>query len=52
MHQDPEGRALLKELMIDRFIAPQEEWYTGIRRMAVELVMMDRGTHALSKPQD
>jgi phosphonate transport system substrate-binding protein len=52
MHQDPEGRALLKELMIDRFIAPQEEWYTGIRRMALELAMMDRGTHALSKPKD
>ncbi len=50
MHLDPKGREILKELMIDRFIKPQEDWYTGIRRMARELAMMEKETHALSKP--
>jgi phosphonate transport system substrate-binding protein len=52
MHLDPEGRTILKELMIDRFTAPQEEWYAGIRKMVRELTMMEKETHALSKPQD
>jgi phosphonate transport system substrate-binding protein len=52
MHLDPEGRNILKELMIDRFTAPQEEWYAGIRKMVRELTMMEKETHALSKPQD
>jgi phosphonate transport system substrate-binding protein len=33
MHQDPEGKKILTELMIDRFIAPQEEWYDNLRQM-------------------
>jgi len=33
MHQDPEGKKILAELMIDRFIAPQEEWYDNLRKM-------------------
>jgi len=33
MHQDPDGQKILKELMIDKFIMPQEEWYDSIRRM-------------------
>jgi phosphonate transport system substrate-binding protein len=33
MHQDQEGKRILTELMIDRFIAPQEEWYDNLRQM-------------------
>ncbi len=33
MHQDPDGNRILQELMIDRFVAPQEQWYDAIRQM-------------------
>ncbi|UCH21193.1 MAG: phosphate/phosphite/phosphonate ABC transporter substrate-binding protein [Deltaproteobacteria bacterium] len=33
MHQDPDGRRILKELMIDRFVAPREIWYESVRNM-------------------
>jgi phosphonate transport system substrate-binding protein len=33
MHQDPEGKRILSELMIDRFIPPQEEWYENLKQM-------------------
>ncbi|MFZ2447351.1 MAG: phosphate/phosphite/phosphonate ABC transporter substrate-binding protein [Syntrophobacteraceae bacterium] len=33
MHKDPEGSKILRELMIDRFVAPREEWYDAIPRM-------------------
>ncbi len=33
MHQDPEGKRILTELMIDRFIAPREEWYDNLRQL-------------------
>jgi len=50
MHQTPEGRAILKELMIDRFIAPQEAWYDPIRRMEQKLALLDENHHAIAKP--
>ena len=33
MHEDPEGQKILRELMIDRFVAPQEQWYDSIRQL-------------------
>ncbi len=33
MHEDPRGQAILGELMIDRFVAPREEWYDSIRQL-------------------
>jgi len=33
MHHDPEGKKILDELMIDRFIEPKEEWYEPILAM-------------------
>jgi phosphate/phosphite/phosphonate ABC transporter binding protein len=33
MHQDPEGQKLLHELMVDRFIPLQEEWYETLKQM-------------------
>ncbi len=29
MHEDPAGKKILQELMIDRFVVPREEWYEG-----------------------
>jgi phosphonate transport system substrate-binding protein len=33
MHEDPQGAAILSELMIDRFVEPQAEWYAPVERM-------------------
>lgn len=37
MHQDPKGRPILKELMIDRFVPPQDAWYQPVRKMKQQL---------------
>lgn len=39
MHEAPEGRRILAELMIDRFVAPREEWYDGIRQLEERLAV-------------
>jgi phosphonate transport system substrate-binding protein len=33
MHQQPEGKKILKELMIDRFVPVEERWYQPVRRL-------------------
>jgi phosphonate transport system substrate-binding protein len=33
MHEDPTGREILRELMINRFVAPKEQWYDSIRQI-------------------
>jgi len=33
MHLDPAGQKILSELLIDRFVPPQEQWYAPIRMM-------------------
>jgi len=33
MHQDRKGKKILDELMIDRFIAPDDQWYKPIVAM-------------------
>ncbi len=33
MHEDADGKGILKELLIDRFIEPRDEWYQPIRMM-------------------
>jgi phosphonate transport system substrate-binding protein len=37
MHQDPQGSAILSELMIDRFVEPKAEWYQPVERMLKQL---------------
>lgn len=37
MHEDPEGRRILSELTIDRFTAPQNQWYAPVAEMLLEL---------------
>jgi phosphonate transport system substrate-binding protein len=46
MHQDPEGKKILAELMIDRFIPPQEAWYENLRRMNQSLAGRKDKPHA------
>ncbi len=50
MHRDPEGREVLDELMIDRFVAPKEELYDTIRLMEERLVLLGLESHAPPKP--
>lgn len=37
MHRDPQGKRILDELMIDRFIAPKEDFYDPILEMNQEV---------------
>jgi len=46
MHQDPEGREILRELMIDRFVPLQEEWYDIVRKMQSLLAGLKDKPHA------
>ncbi len=36
MHQDTEGREILEKLLIDRFVAPEEEWYEPVLAMSTK----------------
>ena len=36
MHMDPEGKKILDELMIDRFLHPEDKWYDSIVAMKHE----------------
>jgi phosphonate transport system substrate-binding protein len=49
MHLNPEGKKILSELMIERFIAPKEKWYDPIRRMQQSLNIPLEKTHAHAK---
>lgn len=49
MHQNSDGKKILTELMIDRFIAPQEAWYDPIRQMKLSLSLQGEATHANAK---
>jgi phosphonate transport system substrate-binding protein len=40
MHEDPKGQAILNELMIDKFIAPNDRWYDGIRKINRKLASL------------
>jgi phosphonate transport system substrate-binding protein len=50
MHQDPEGKKILMELMIDRFIPAQEEWYEKLRQMYRQVAIEKDKYHAPEKP--
>ncbi len=41
MHEDPKGQTILKELMIDKFITPQDKWYDSIRKMNLKLASLE-----------
>jgi phosphate/phosphite/phosphonate ABC transporter binding protein len=44
MHQDPKGRPILKELMIDRFVSPKDTWYQPVREIKKQLNIAYRGS--------
>jgi phosphate/phosphite/phosphonate ABC transporter binding protein len=50
MHQDPEGKKILAELMIDRFIPVRDEWYDSVRKMEQQLNRQREEPHAPAKP--
>jgi phosphonate transport system substrate-binding protein len=50
LHQEPEGKRILENLLIDRFVAPQEEWYEPARAMIAGLPDTPRDHHAPQKP--
>jgi phosphonate transport system substrate-binding protein len=50
MHREPEGQKILKELMIDRFVVPDERWYDTIRRMERALASRTVDPNAPAKP--
>lgn len=43
MHEDPQGKRILDELMIDYFSPPQSEWYTPVKAM-LERVTIEGNT--------
>ena len=45
MHQDPAGRRILKELLIERFDMPKEVWYQPVREIKSRLVAANKGSH-------
>ncbi len=50
MHQDQEGKKILAELMIDRFIPPRDELYDSVRQMEQQLARLKDESHASPKP--
>ena len=42
MHDDPQGQSILKELMIDKFIAANDKWYDSIRKINLELASLEK----------
>ena len=49
MHQDPKGRSILKELMIDRFVFPKDTWYQPVRDIKQQLNVAFRGSDVAPK---
>jgi hypothetical protein len=50
MHTDSEGERILEKLLIDRFVAPREEWYEPARAMIAGLPVTSRNSHGAPKP--
>jgi phosphonate transport system substrate-binding protein len=46
MHHDPNGKKIISELMIDRFVNPRDEWYDSIRNINLKLASLEKETHA------
>lgn len=45
MHKDADGRQILKKLMIGKFIAPQEKWYTPVAEMYEQVHRAGKVSH-------
>lgn len=49
MHKDREGERILKELMIDRFVVPQDAWYRPVRDMYYQVKESNKTHHVAEK---
>ncbi len=50
MHEDEAGRRILERLMIDRFLVPEEAWYSSVK--AMHQFLEKRGDpHAAARPR-
>jgi phosphonate transport system substrate-binding protein len=52
MHLDSDGKKILTELLINRFVAPQETWYDPIRQMNLSLSLSEETAHANAKSKE
>ena len=50
MHQDPIGKKIISELMIDRFVSPRDEWYDSIRKISLKLALLEKESNATTQP--
>jgi len=50
MHNDPQGAEILRELLIDRFMPPDEHLYDPIRLMLAKTHLLEDGHAAASQP--
>ena len=50
MHQDPNGKKIISELMIDRFVNPRDEWYDSIRNINLKLASLGKESSATTQP--
>lgn len=50
MHEDPEGKRILDELMIDYFTAPESEWYTPVKAMLERVTIERNKDNAAQEP--
>jgi phosphonate transport system substrate-binding protein len=50
MHQDPIGKKIISELMIDRFVSPRDEWYDSIRKINLKLALSEKESNATTQP--
>jgi len=50
MHHDPQGRKIISELMIDRFVNPRDEWYDSIRKITLRLAALENESNAAVQP--
>lgn len=49
-YQDPQGRAILNSLQIDRFVLANDQWYDSVRHMLNELEIGRRQAHVAAQP--
>ena len=50
IHRDPQGRKIISELMIDRFVNPRDEWYDSIRKINLKLALLEKESNAATQP--
>ena len=50
MHRDPNGKKIISELMIDRFVNPRDEWYDSIRQINLKLASVEKESNATTQP--